>query len=86
MRMHCVVHTRSRAQADEQNTRKPWQRPQWSIPAVEAEFVTWLDDRLDWYEVPDDAKRPTVSFDETSKPLIAEVCPPASPAGMGQAM
>jgi DDE superfamily endonuclease len=32
-----------------------------------------MEDLLDWYEVPYDAKRPQVNFDATSKPLMAEV-------------
>jgi hypothetical protein len=43
---------------------------------VNAEFVACLEDVLDLYEEPYDAKRPKVNFDETSKQLIAEVRQP----------
>jgi hypothetical protein len=62
---------------------KPWQRKQWCIPQVGAEFVACMEDVLDLYAEPYDPARPTVCFDETSKQLIAETRP-ALPAGPGQ--
>jgi hypothetical protein len=73
IRIHRVVLTRSSAQADEKNALKPWQKRQWCIPEVDAQFVALMEDLLDLYGVPYDAKRPKVNFDETSKQLIAEV-------------
>ncbi len=52
---------------------KPWQREEWCIPAVSAEFVAAMEDVLDLYAEPYDPQRPTVCFDETSTQLIGEV-------------
>ena len=54
------------------NELKPWQREEWCIPAVSAEFVAAMEDVLDLYEEPYDPQRPTVCFDETSTQLIGE--------------
>jgi hypothetical protein len=40
---------------------------------VNADYVAAMEDVLDLYEEPYDAKRPKVNFDEASKQLIAEV-------------
>jgi hypothetical protein len=52
---------------------------------VNAEFVAAMEDVLELYAEPYDAKRPTVTFDETSKQLIQETRAPlpATP-GRGQ--
>jgi hypothetical protein len=63
---------------------KPWQRKQWCIPQVGAEFVACMEAVLDLYAEPYDPARPTVCFDETSKQLMAETRQ-ALPAGPGQA-
>jgi len=47
-------------------------KKQWCIGEVNAEFVACMEDVLDLYAEEYDEKRPTVSFDETSKQLIAE--------------
>jgi hypothetical protein len=62
---------------------KPWQKKQWGIPEVSAEFVAAMEDVLDLYEEPYDPRRPKVNFDETSTPLIAEMRHPL-PAAPGQ--
>ena len=54
------------------NELKPWQREEWCIPTVSAEFVAAMEDVLDLYGEPYDPRRPTVCFDETSTQLIAE--------------
>lgn len=51
---------------------KPWQREEWCIPSVSAEFVAAMEDVLDLYAEPYDPQRPTVCFDETSTQLIGE--------------
>jgi hypothetical protein len=53
----------------------------WCIPTVDAEFVACMEDILDLYAEPYQAKRPVVCFDETSKQLIQETRPalPAQP-------
>jgi hypothetical protein len=62
---------------------KPWQKQQWCIPQVGAEFVACMEDVLDLYTDPYDPAKPTVCFDETSKQLIGETRQ-ALPACPGQ--
>jgi DDE superfamily endonuclease len=50
---------------------------------VNAEFVAAMEDVLELYAEPYDAKRPTVTFDETSKQLIQETRAPL-PAAPGR--
>jgi len=45
---------------------------------VSGEFVAAMEDVLDLYAEPYDPKRPTVTFDETSKQLIGETRQPLS--------
>jgi proteasome lid subunit RPN8/RPN11 len=59
-------------QAMKKNDLKPWQKRQWCISQVEAEFVAATEDALDLHAEPYDPARPTVCFDETSKQLIVE--------------
>jgi hypothetical protein len=49
------------------------------LPEVSGEFVAALEDVLDLYAQPYDAKRPTVTFAETSKQLIGETRQPLPP-------
>ena len=58
------------------NTLKPWQRKQWCIPEVSADFVAHMEDVLDLYAEPYDPARPVVCFDETSTQLLADARPP----------
>jgi len=44
----------------------------WCIPKASAEYVACMEDVLDHYEQPYDAKRPLVCFDEDLKQLIEE--------------
>jgi transposase len=60
-------------------------KEQWCIPEVSAEFVACMEDVLELYAEPYDAKRPKVNFDETSKQLIKETRQPL-PAQPGQAL
>ncbi|MGZ8915449.1 MAG: IS630 family transposase, partial [Methylobacter sp.] len=62
--------------AQVKNTLKPWQKQEWCIPDVSAEFVAAMEDVLDLYEEPCDPARPVVCFDESPKQLIAEVREP----------
>ena len=50
---------------------------------MSAEFVAAMEDVLELYAEPYDPRRPTVTFDETSRPLIAETRVPV-PARPGQ--
>ena len=65
--------------AAEQNALKPWQRKEWCIPKVSAEFVAHMEDVLDLYAEPYDPKRPVVCFDETSTQSLAETRAPMPP-------
>ena len=57
------------------NALKPWQKKEWCIPKVSAEFVARMEDVLDLYAEPYDPKRPVVCFDETSTQLLAGTPP-----------
>jgi len=48
----------------------------WCIPEVSSEFVACMEDVLELYAEPYDAKRPKVNFDETSTQLIGETRQP----------
>ena len=52
----------------EKNALKPWQRKQWCIPKVSAEYVAHMEDVLDLYAEPYDPESPVVCFDETFHP------------------
>ena len=63
---------------------KPWRQKQWCIPPkANAEFVWKMEDVLDVYKRPYDARRPQVCLDETSKQLIGETRSPI-PAASGR--
>ena len=70
---------RGNSQAVEKNSLKPWQKKEWCIPQVSAEFVACMEDVLDLYAEPYDPERPVVCFDETSKQLLAEKRSPIPP-------
>ena len=57
------------------NALKPWQRKEWCIPKVSADFVAHMEEVLDLYEEPYDPRRPVVCFDETSTQLLAQTRP-----------
>ena len=63
-----------------ENELKPWRRKMWCIPAVDAEFVTRMDDVLDLYAERASLKRPVVCFDETPIQLIDETRVPVAAA------
>ena len=67
------------AQASQKNALKPWQKKEWCIPKVSAEFVANMEDVLDLYDEPYDPRRPVVCFDETSTQLLAETRPSLPP-------
>ena len=58
------------------NALKPWQKKEWCIPQVSAEFVANMEDVLDLYAEPHDPERPVVCFDETSTQLLADAREP----------
>ena len=63
----------------QKNALKPWQKKEWCIPKVSAEFVANMEDLLDLYAEPYDSRRPVVCFDETSTQLLAETRPSLPP-------
>ena len=50
------------AAAPEKNALKPWQKQEWCIPKVSAEFVAHMEEVLDLYAEPYDPQRPVVCF------------------------
>lgn len=55
---------------------KPWQREQWCVPTVSAEFVWRMEDILDLYAEPYDRRYPVVCFDESPYQLVSEMRQP----------
>jgi hypothetical protein len=53
----------------QKNELKPWQVKSWCIGKPSAGYVAKMEDVLDVYQRPYDAKRPVVCLDETSKEL-----------------
>ena len=51
------------------NELKPWRVKAWCIGKPSAKYVAKMEDVLDVYQQPYDAKRPVVCLDETSKEL-----------------
>ena len=49
---------RGGAPASQKNALKPWQKKEWCIPKVSAEFVANMEDVLDLYAEPYDPQRP----------------------------
>ena len=74
---------RNGAPAAQKNVLKPWQKREWCIPKVSADFVAHMEDVLDLYAEPYDPQRPVVCFDETSTSCWATSGPPI-PAAPGQ--
>jgi transposase len=59
------------------NVLKPWRKRMWCIPPEQnAEFVCAMENVLEVYTRPYDAKRPVVCLDEKSKQLVGEICKP----------
>ena len=70
------------APAPEKNVLKPWQKKQWCIPKMSADFVAHMEDVLDLYAEPYNPETPVVCFDEISTQLPADARPPI-PAAPG---
>ena len=60
----------------EKNELKPWQHKEWCIPSVSPAFVWHMEDVLDLYAEPHDARRPQVCFHESPVQLVSEVRQP----------
>ena len=52
---------------------KPWQKKEWCIPKVDAEFVWRMEAILDLYAESHDPQRPRVCFDESPYQMVSEV-------------
>ena len=59
------LHLKKRPQAPVLQRGRLWQKREWCIPQVSAEFVAHMEDVLDLYAEPYDPRRPVVCFDET---------------------
>ena len=78
---------RGGAPASQKNALKPWQKKEWCIPRVSADFVAphggCPGPRIQYgqalYAEPYDPKRPVVCFDETSTQLLGETRPALPP-------
>jgi transposase len=66
-----------------ENELKPWRKDMWCIPQVDGNYVARMEDVLDLYAEPPDAKRPVVCFDESPTQLIGEARQPL-PAAPGK--
>lgn len=58
------------------NDLTPWQKREWCIPEVSADYVAAMEDVLELYQEPYDSQRPVTCFDESPVQLIAEVREP----------
>jgi transposase len=66
------------------NELKPWLREEWCIPPEQnADFVYHMEDVLEVYQRPEDARFPLICFDETPVQLISETRQPI-PVKKGQ--
>jgi hypothetical protein len=76
--------TRNGTPSTEKNEIKPWLKEQYCIPPeANAAFVCQMEEVLDIYIHPYDARHPQVCLDETSKQLVSETRVPI-PAKPGQ--
>ena len=76
----CESGSKKRSQAPVLQRGRQWQKKEWCIPKVSAEFVANMEDVLDRYAEPYDPQRPVVCFDETSTQLLAETRPSRRPS------
>jgi hypothetical protein len=60
----------------EKNNLKPWQKQQWCIGQITADFLWRMEDGLDLYAEPYDPRRPVVCCDERPSQLVADVQAP----------
>src|SRR5881227_3176422 len=66
----------NRAAGAEKNDIKPWVVATWCVPPdADGEYVWRMEDVIQTYMLPYDAKRPVVCFDEASRQLFGEVRP-----------
>lgn len=63
---------------------KPWQEKMWCIGTLDAEYIRKMEDVLDVYKRPFDAKRPVICLDEKPVPLISDSRERLRPQGQGE--
>lgn len=56
---------------------KPWRQQSWCVPRLDEEFIERMEDILEVYERPADARLPVVCLDEKPIQLLDEVRPPS---------
>jgi hypothetical protein len=61
------------------NWLKPWQKRQWCLGEVGADFLWRMEDILDLYAEPDDPLRPLICLDECPYQLLGDVLAPVPP-------
>ena len=62
---------------------KPWQEKMWCIGTLDAEYIRKMEDVLDVYERPFDARKPVLCLDEKPVPLISDARERIHPEGPG---
>lgn len=65
---------------------KPWQEKMWCIGDLSPEYLQKMEDVLDVYERPFNAKIPVVCLDEKPVPLMADTRARIPPAGPGKVL
>jgi hypothetical protein len=61
------------------NWLKPWQKRQWCLGEIGADFLWRMEDILDLYAEPDDPLRPVICLDECPYQLLGDVLAPVPP-------
>lgn len=65
---------------------KPWQEKMWCIADLTEEYVERMEDVLDVYERPYDAKFPVICVDEKPVALFSDATPRLPPRGPGEVL
>jgi len=65
---------------------KPWQEKMWCIGTLDAEYIRKMEDVLDVYERPFDARKPVICLDEKPVPLIGDTRKRIHPEGPGEVL
>ena len=75
-----AISTETRAASVKKNDIHPWIVETWCIPPhADADFVWRMEDVIQTYQLPYDARYPVVCFDEACKQLFGEVRPSQRP-------
>jgi len=65
---------------------KPWQEKMWCIAELTEEYIERMEDVLDVYQRPYDAKRPVICVDEKPVALFSDATPRLPPRGPGDVL